>query len=518
MANHKPDNCMLVIFGASGDLVKRKLVPALFVLFQEKRLPDRFAILGVARTDWDDDAFRDHMAEAVKQYSEHKPRDDAEVVEFARLLHYHSVASYSEATLEEETTEYAAIKKHIEGVAAKHHIGGNWMFYLATPPTAFGTVAEGLAAQNMQQQDDGWRRIVVEKPFGDDLESARELNRRLLSVFREDQIYRIDHYLGKEAVQNLLVFRFANGIFEPVWNREYIHHVEVTAAESIGVEERGAFYEVTGALRDMVQNHLLQVTAMVAMERPESIDPQTVRDRSLKVFQALRHLGPDEVAAEVVRGQYLASTIHGQDVKAYREEDNVSPDSRAETYVALRLFIDNERWNGVPFYLRAGKRLPTRSTEAVIYFKPGAQHLFGIDDPLKSKHDTLILRIQPDEGILLKFQMKRPGPGFDLRDVEMDFHYSDLTDVHLPSAYERLMVDAMLGSPMLYVRGDVIEACWEFVTPILDAWRDNPDLGLFGYPAGTWGPPEADELLAREGATWRYPCKNLAEGGETCAL
>jgi glucose-6-phosphate 1-dehydrogenase len=518
MANHKPDDCLLVIFGASGDLVKRKLIPALFALFQQKLLPEHFAILGAARTQMTDADFRAEMADAVRDFSEHKPRDDAEMEAFTRLLHYHPLRDYVEAWRRDEVSEFAHLKAQIEAIAASEGLGANYIFYLATPAKVFGDVAEGLGAHGLQNQDHGWRRIIVEKPFGEDLDSARKLNQRLLAIFEEDQIYRIDHYLGKETVQNLLVFRFANGIFEPVWNRQYIDHVEVTAAETIGVEERGAFYEGTGALRDMVQSHLLQIAAMVAMEQPESFEAQTVRNQSLEVFQHLRHYGPDEIAASVVRGQYMASKIRGQDVKGYREEDKVGPDSRTDTYVALRVFIDNERWGGVPFYIRAGKRLPTRATEAVIYFKPGAQHLFGIDNPLRAKSDTLILRIQPDEGIVLKFQMKAPGPGFDLQDVQMDFHYSDLTDVHLPSAYERLVVDAMLGSPMLYARGDVIESCWEFITPILDAWRDDPKIGLYGYPAGTWGPPEADDLLARDGATWRYPCKNLAERGGTCVL
>jgi glucose-6-phosphate 1-dehydrogenase len=518
MSNHKPEDCVLVVFGASGDLTKRKLVPALFALYHQKLLPERFAILGAARTDMSDEEFRAEMAEAVVKYTEHKPADEAEVAEFARLLHYHPLRDYFEVWRRDEVSEFSLLKAQIEGIAAKHNIGRNYIFYLATPAQVFGDIAEGLGAQGLQRQDEGWRRIIVEKPFGDDLASAHALNQRLLAVFDESQIYRIDHYLGKETVQNVLVFRFGNGIFEPVWNREHVHHVEVTAAESIGVEERGGFYDATGALRDMVQNHLLQVTAMIAMEQPGSFEPQAVRGEALRVFQALRPMTGASVPEFVVRGQYMASGIRCEPVRAYREEDHINPESRTETYVALRAFIDNDRWQGVPFYIRAGKRMPTKVTEAVIYFKPGPRRLFGLDSEKPMVANVLILRIQPDEGVLLKAYMKRPGPGFDLQEVEMDFHYRELTDAYLPSAYERLVLDCMLGSPMLYVRGDVIEACWEFVNPILDAWRDRADIGLYGYPAATWGPPEADELLAQDGTVWRYPCKNLADRGGSCEL
>ncbi|MFQ6098618.1 MAG: glucose-6-phosphate dehydrogenase, partial [Armatimonadota bacterium] len=385
----------------------------------------------------------------------------------------------------------------------------------ATPPSMYEPIAASLSAAGLNREPppSGWRRIVVEKPFGSDLQSAKALSRSLLEAFEEAQIYRIDHYLGKETVQNLLVFRFANGIFEPLWNRNYVHHVEVTSAESIGVEGRGRYYDGAGALRDMVQNHLLQVVGMVAMEPPSSLEPDAIRNETLKVFQSLRPLSREDCERFVVRGQYAASTIDGKMVPGYRNEDGVAPDSRTETYVALRFFVDNWRWGGVPFYIRTGKRLPTRATEVVVHFKPTPHRLFGSDVEVDHGRNHLVIRIQPDEGILLEFGMKLPGAGFEVKDVAMDFRYADLSDAYVPEPYERLLLDCMLGDQTLFARSDVVEACWEFVTPILNAWKANSQLKPYEYPAGTWGPREADTLLAHQGEAWRNPRSDAPQGG-----
>jgi len=338
-----------------------------------------------------------------------------------------------------------------------------------------------------------------------------------MKVFHEDQIYRIDHYLGKETVQNIFVTRFANGIFEPLWNRNYIHHVEITGVEDIGVENRGGYYDSSGALRDMLQNHLLELTGIIAMEPPSSFDSDSIRNEIVKVFQSLRPLQEENISNDVIRGQYVASKINGKKVAGYREEKGVNPDSKTETYVALRLFIDNWRWGGVPFYIRTGKRLPTRVTEVVIHFKPTPHYLFTRNNMLDGCNN-LVIRIQPDEGILLKFGMKVPGTGFNVQNVNMDFRYSDLQNSYLPSAYERLLHDCMVGDSTLYQRGDAVEAAWKFVNPILRAWKNNSDIQLYGYPAGTWGPKHSDDLIEGKNLTWRYPSKNLANDGSYCEL
>jgi glucose-6-phosphate 1-dehydrogenase len=364
-----------------------------------------------------------------------------------------------------------------------------------------------------------WKRIIIEKPFGLDLDSAIELNSDLLKVITEDQIYRIDHYLGKETVQNILVTRFSNGIYEPLWNRNYIDHVEITSAESNGVGDRGGYYENSGAMRDMLQNHLLQLVALIAMEPPSEINSTTIRNEMLKVFQSLRQIEYKTLENQVIRGQYLRSRVKGEQMKAYRDEAGVSEDSRTETFVALKLFIDNWRWGGVPFYIRTGKRLPTKVTEVVIHFKPSPHTLFcsGGEEYLSS--NQLVIRIQPDEGILLKFGMKVPGAGYNVHNVNMDFHYKDLMDGKLPEAYERLLLDCMQGDSTLYARGDAVVAAWKFVDPILRRWNEDKDFPLHGYPGGTWGPEQADALIeGGEKQTWRYPCKNLSDDGLYCEL
>jgi len=508
-----PENCILVIFGASGDLAKRKLIPALFDLYRQGMLPETFAVLGVGRTELSDESFRERMSRGIVEHLKGMSAEEDAVRDFVGKLHYQAIDTG-------EVAEYAKISSRLEQIDGALKIGGNYIYYLATPPFLYETIARNLGARGLERQGGGtgWKRIVVEKPFGYDLESARSLNAALQSVFSEEQIYRIDHYLGKETVQNMLAFRFANGIFEPLWNRNYIHHVEVTGVENLGVEDRGGYYDGAGAMRDMVQNHLLQVVGLVAMEPPPTYAADSVRNETVKVFQSLRPINPADIPDQVIRGQYTASTIRGEDAVGYREEHGVDPESRTETFVAMKFHIDNWRWGGVPFLIRTGKRMPTRVTEVVIHFKRTPHRLFTRQYPGYAEDNKLVIRIQPDEGILLKFGMKMPGAGFQLKTVNMDFHYSDLTDVHLPDAYERLLLDCMLGDATLYARADAVDACWKFISPILERWKNDPNIKIFGYPAGTWGPKEASDLFDDPEEDWRYPCKNLTDDGLYCEL
>lgn len=505
-------NLALIIFGASGDLTYRKLIPAVFDLYKQNSLPQNFAVLGVARSSFTDDSFRDKMKDGIRQFATAKDITDDELNSFSQKLHYLSINT-------DEGTEYSKLKERLELLDKEENTEGNYIFYLSTPPALYPLVPRFLAEQGLNKEQHGnFRRIIIEKPFGTDLKSAIDLNSSLRESYEEDQIYRIDHYLGKETVQNMLVTRFANGIYEPLWNRNYISHIEITAAESIGVENRGGYYDHSGALRDMVQNHLLQVVALVAMEPPMSIDSISIRNEKLKVFQALRPMSNDDLFKNVIRGQYTAANIKGKYAKGYREEKDVNVDSRTETYLAMKLFIDNWRWSGVPFYIRTGKRLPTRVSEVVIHFKPAPQRLFPESVDLSNEENQLVIRIQPDEGILLKTKMKVPGNGYQVKNVNMDFHYSQLQDTYLPEAYERLLLDCMVGDSTLYIRGDALEATWKFVQPLLDFWDKNPDAPLHGYPAGSWGPNCADNLIEGEKLTWRYPCKNLSDDGIYCEL
>jgi glucose-6-phosphate 1-dehydrogenase len=522
----KPKNCVLVIFGASGDLTRRKLIPALFELKNQNLLPDNFTILGAGRTKLDDLQFRDKMKGSLTGISDEKLIDNKMnntknntidntvgnniTDEFLQDLFYIPIDTKSE-------NDYALLKKRLEMLNSERNGGSNYLFYFATPPDLYGAIAANIGVVGLNSQAQGYSRLIIEKPFGYDFESAIELNKNLYDVFAEEQIYRIDHYLGKETVQNLLVTRFANGIFEPLWNRNYVHHVEITSAESIGVENRGGYYDSSGALRDMVQNHLLQLVGLTAMEPPSSFDSNSIRNETLKVFQALKQIPENEVDKFVIRGQYTASKIKGESIAGYREEKGVSSDSRTETYVAVKFFIDNWRWGSVPFYIRTGKRLPTRVTEIVIHFKPTPHNLFSKERE-GIPGNQLVMRIQPDEGILLKFGMKIPGTGFNVKPVNMDFHYSDLSNVHVPSSYERLLYDAMIGDSTLYTRGDSVEAAWKFVAPIQKAWKNNPSIKVYGYPGGTWGPEDADSLIEGVDMAWRYPCKNLSDDGEYCEL
>ncbi|GAB4426650.1 MAG: glucose-6-phosphate dehydrogenase [Bacteroidia bacterium] len=502
---------LLTIFGASGDLTYRKLIPALFDLHVQQLLPAGFAVLGVSRSEMSDEAFREKMHEGIRKFANKDSSHESSVSSFLNRIHYLAIDTQA-------PDDYARLAQRQAELAAQHETGSNVLYYLSTPPSLYEVIPANLAAHQLHKHETGWRRLIVEKPFGYDLASGRRLNNYLLSIFDENQLYRIDHYLGKETVQNLLVTRFSNGIFEPLWNRNYIHHVEITAAESIGVEDRGGYYDHSGALRDMVQNHLLQVAGMVAMEPPTLIDADNIRNEILKVFQSLRPIKASEVEQYVIRGQYVASRIRGEQVQGYRDEKGVAPDSRTPTYIAMKFFIDNWRWGGVPFYIRTGKRMPTRATEVVIHFKETPHKLFADLCGIDHLFNQLIIRIQPNEGMLLKIGMKVPGMGFRVEHVNMNFLYSSLAGTYVPSAYERLLLDAMQGDATLYARGDAVEAAWTFVDPVLQAWENRPEIPVYGYPAGTWGPEHVDNLIEGEGYTWRYPAHNLADDGVYCEL
>ncbi len=490
-----PQPCVMVIFGASGDLTKRKLVPALYKLARAQLLPAGFSVLGVSRTAMSDDEFRAHMREAVEAYSE-TPLDSESWDSFAQGLRY-----LSASTRERDT--FRRLIPLLQQMDRERGTGCNRVYYLATPPSAFVEIIQGLKEAGLSRTAQGWTRIVIEKPFGHDLESARALNREVAAAFDEQQVFRIDHYLGKETVQNILVFRFANGIFEPIWNRRYVDHVQITAAESLGVENRAGYYEEAGALRDMVQNHMLQLLALTAMEPPVAFDAEAVRIEKLKALRAARLVPAGGSAPWAVRGQYGSGWIQGERVPAYREEPGVSPNSRTDTYVALKLAIENWRWAGVPFYVRAGKRLPKRITEIAIQFKQAPLALFERTPADQIEPNLLVMRIQPDEGISLKFVAKTPGTSMHVRPVNMDFRYATSFGMEQVEAYERLLLDCMLGDALLFAHWDSVERCWALVVPVLDLWRMTPAPALPNYEAGTWGPKEADDLMAADGRAWR---------------
>ena len=508
MTNATPENkLILVIFGASGDLTARKLMPALFDIAARNLLPSHFAVLGTGRTPLTDSAFQDKIAKANPD----RPTGGRALPH----LHYFPLNPTDHAA-------YDALRERLEALDKEAQTGGNILFYLAVPPDQHSAILKGIARAGLNrppvEHPQAWRRIVIEKPFGRDLASAQALNRLVQSGFPEDRIFRIDHYLGKETVQNILITRFGNGIFEPLWNRNYIRRVEITSSERLGVESRGGYYESAGALRDMVQNHLLQVLGFIAMEPPASPAAASIRNETLKVFQSLRPFTPQDVARWVVRGQYTSSDVRDERLPGYREEPGVDPESRTETYVALRCYVDNWRWNGVPFCIRTGKRLPTQVTEAVIHFRPSPHTLFRGKSGDPGQPNSLIIRIQPDEGIVLKFNIKVPGAGFKAQEAGMEFHYKGLDPTTLSGAYERLLLDAMQGDSTLYLRNDEAEATWAFIDPILQAWAEMPKLKLHGYPAGTWGPEVANELIGEPGETWRFPCKNLTADNTFCEL
>jgi glucose-6-phosphate 1-dehydrogenase len=488
--------CVVMIFGASGDLTRRKLVPALYRLTQERLLPAEFAIVGFSRTPMSHDAFRAKMKEAVVTFSDAKSVDEEVWGSFAGGLFY-------TAGDINNPDSYKAMKELLEKIDRERGTAGNRVFYLSVAPEHYSEAIRQLGTAGLARSDnDAWTRIIIEKPFGSDLSSAIELNRQVAAVFDEDQVYRIDHYLGKETVQNLLVFRFANGIFEPLWNRQYIDHVQLTNAESIGVEGRGDYYESAGVLRDMIQNHVFQVLSLIAMEPPVSPAANAVRDEKFKAMQAVRAIPHNLVDQFVVRGQYGPGSVGGKAVDGYRQEPKVNPESSTETYAALKLYFDNWRWAGVPFYIRSGKRLPKRVTEIAIQFKEAPHLLFSNLAEQQIEPNVLVIRIQPDEGITLRIGAKVPGQVTHIRWVNMDFRYGASFGASPPEAYERLLLDCILGNPSLYSRRDMTERGWEIVMPILESWDSSkPDFP--NYESGTWGPAAADELIERDGRRWR---------------
>lgn len=499
----KTDNQILIIFGASGDLTQRKLIPAVFDLFRRGFLPENYAILGVSRTEFSDEEYRAKVV-VENKHLRGVNGDPAQIEDFAKLVYYQPIDTFNEP-------DYHLLAKRLKALSKECETDQNYIFYFSTPPSMYAIIAHHLASAGLNAQQYGWKRLVVEKPFGYSLESAVELNEALLENFSEDQIYRIDHYLGKETVQNLLVARFGNTIFEPLWNRIYIQRVEITAAESVGVEKRGGYYDGSGAFRDMIQNHLLQLVSLVAMEPPAKMNAPSIHNEKIKLFKSLRPLTPEEIKTNVIRGQYQSSSVAGEEMPGYREESGVNPESRTETFAALKFYIDNWRWADVPFYIRTGKRLPDRVSEVVIHFKPNHHHLFS-QRRLANSQNVLIFRIQPNEGILLKFGLKVPGTGFKVENVNMDFQYDQLTDSYIPEAYERLLLDCMNGDATLYARGDSVVSAWEFVNPILKAWAEDPDIPVYGYPAGSWGPEPANALVD-DPAGWRNPCNSLVDDG-----
>ncbi|GAA5031725.1 glucose-6-phosphate 1-dehydrogenase [Marivirga lumbricoides] len=507
MSKTKIEDQVLVIFGASGDLTMRKLIPAVFNLYKRGFLPQNYQVLGVSRTHYTD---QEYQKLAVLENPHLPTLEKDELAVFAQHVRYQAIDTA-------DITGYHTLKERLDNLFKECSISKNCIFYLSTPPSLYETIGANLSKVGLNKESDGWKRVIIEKPFGYDLASANALNERLLNCFQENQLYRIDHYLGKETVQNLLVTRFANSIFEPLWNRNYIQRVEITSAESVGVEKRGGYYDKSGAMRDMIQNHLLQLVALVAMEPPAKMDATSIRNEKDKVFQAIRPLTQEEIRKDVIRGQYMASTYKEEAMTGYREETGVAPESRTETFAAIKFFIDNWRWADVPFYIRTGKKLPTRVSEVVIHFKPNHHHLFS-DKKLPNQQNILVFRIQPNEGILLKFGLKVPGTGVNVESVNMDFLYEDLSNTYVPEAYERLLLDCMQGDATLYARGDSVLKAWEFVDPILKAWKDDPSIPVYGYPAGTWGPENAMNMIEGEGLKWRNPCKNLTNDGIYCEL
>lgn len=500
----------MIIFGASGDLTKRKLVPALYDLYVTGQLPEQFGVLGISRSAFTDDAFGDHLREPAKEFAQ--KFDNRTWDGFARCLHYHAGDSTDAAA-------YAGIQARVAEVSQKLDTGQNLLLYLSMAPHLYDPTIEQIGAQGMvtegkrwcslDRDTRPWQRIVVEKPFGNNPESAAHLNRVLGRVFEEESIYRIDHYLGKETVQNLLVFRFANTIFEPIWNRNYIDHVQVTAAETVGVEGRGGYYDSPsgGAMRDMIQSHLVQVMALVAMEPPVSMRADDIRTEKFKILSAARETGGDDVPRVAVRGQYGPGEAGGEQLPGYREEEGVASESATDTYAALQVMIDTWRWEGVPFYLRSGKRMPRKTTEIVVYFKPTPHCLFreqtrGADC---LPPNQIVINVQPDEGIRLRFEGKVPGMGMKIKDVVMEFDYVEQFHAEPPQAYATLLQDVMRGDQTLFKHRDEVEHAWRIVQPVLDYWASHSPKGMPNYAAGSWGPGESDAMMARDGRHWHNP-------------
>jgi glucose-6-phosphate 1-dehydrogenase len=490
------DPAVMVIFGATGDLSGRKLLPALYNLAKQRSLPAGFAVVGAAMDEIGDDAFRQHASDRIHQFSRTQPIDDRVLQAFLSSLSYVKVDF---ARLD----DFKRLAQKLQELDAANHIPGNRIFYCATPPPTYQTITLQLQAANLNKGD-GFHRIVVEKPFGFDLQSARELTATLQKVFAEDAVYRIDHYLGKETVQNILAFRFANSIFEPVWNANLIDSVQITVAEEIGIEQRGAYYDKAGAMRDIIQNHGLQLVALTAMEPPLAFEANPVRDEKVKVLRSIRPLIGEDIEQSTVRGQYKKGWVGGQEVIGYREEKSVAADSQTETYAAMRIFIDNWRWAGVPFYIRAAKRMPKHVTEIRVQFKRPPHLTFGREAMKEVDPNAITLRIQPEEGISLKFGAKVPSAGLRIRSVTMDFQYVSSFLVDAPEAYERLLLDCMIGDPTLFVRADAVEEAWKLIDPVEESWRNGrPPLEM--YAAGTWGPEAATQLLQADGREWHRP-------------
>jgi glucose-6-phosphate 1-dehydrogenase len=497
----KPHGCVVTIFGASGDLTKRKLIPALYNLALEKRLPERLAVVGYARSDMTHEAFRDKMRDAVKEFSRTGLNDENVWQEFAKTLYYVR-GGY------EENDGYENLKQFIENFDRNSRVLPSRVFYLAMPPDLYGTVIERISAVGLAPKEtdiEPRTRVIIEKPFGTDLQTARELNRRVHEALGEKQIYRIDHYLGKETVQNIMVLRFANAVFEPIWNRRYVDHVQITAAESVGVENRGGYYEDAGVVRDMFQNHLLQLLCLTAMEPPVGFHADAVRDEKGKLLQAVRLIAPEEVSTAAVRGQYNAGKVEDKVVPGYREEPGVAKDSTTVTYAAIKLAIDNWRWEGVPFYLRSGKRMAKRVTEIAIQFKRPPMLLFKSSAVEDVSPNVLVMRIQPDEGISLTFEVKPPGPDITVSPLSLDFNYSESFGNSSPEAYETLLEDCIEGDSTLFTRHDWVEWAWALMDPIIQVWGLSKPKNFPNYEAGSWGPREANDFMQRDGRKWRRP-------------
>ncbi|KXK03414.1 MAG: glucose-6-phosphate dehydrogenase [Acidobacteria bacterium OLB17] len=491
----------MIIFGATGDLTKRKLLPALYNLAEGDFLPHKFAIVGVGRQEMTSEDFRKMVVDDLKTFLPQPP--DKKLLDWFEERSY-----YTGGDFDDDKKLFGDLKALLGDVTTTHQIAENYFFYLATPPQLFANVTQKVVKNGFGKEENGnWRRFIFEKPFGRDLDSAKKLNASLSKLIKEDQIYRIDHYLGKETVQNILVFRFGNSIFEPIWNRNFIDHVQITVAETLGVEQRGGYYDSAGALRDMIPNHLFQLTTLTAMEPPVSFEAHAVRDEQAKILHAIQQFSDQDVLTKTVRGQYGAGAINDKNVPAYRDEPNVAPNSNTETFAALKLSIDNWRWAGVPFYLRTGKRLKARHSSIVIQFKAAPFVLFRDTPVEKLTTNRLVIHIQPDEGITLHFGAKIPGPVVNVGAVDMDFNYVEHFGEQIATGYERLLFDCMIGDATLFQRADMVEAAWSIVTPIIDVWQAIPPRGFPNYASGSWGPAEADKLLADDGCEW----KNITE-------
>ncbi|WP_435009260.1 glucose-6-phosphate dehydrogenase [Tundrisphaera lichenicola] len=488
--------CLLVIFGASGDLTKRLLMPALFNLACDGLLPDRFAIVGIAMDEMTTEQFRGRMSEDIRKFNTRKTFDESAWCKFVEMLHY-TPGKF------DDPRAYERLSAVVTGLDTELGVGGNVIFYMATPPSIFGMISDHLDKAGFKEKPRGWTRIIVEKPFGHDLESAIELNKQLLAHWREDQIYRIDHYLGKETVQNLLAFRFSNGMFEPLWSNRHIDHIQFSVEETVGVEGRGKYYDTSGVLRDMIQNHMFQMLAYLCMEPPSSFKPDAIRNEKSKLLDAVRVMTPEEVEMYTVRGQYgPGKKPDGSPAVGYRQEPDVDPESRTETFAAAELYIDNWRWNGVPIYLRSGKALWKRGTEIVVQFKKAPEVIFRGTPVDHLASNTLIFHIQPDQGIEIRFQAKTPGPMMHLQPVNMRFNYGDTFEASRGTGYEVLLFNCMIGDATLFSRTDLVETAWRVAQPILDAWAASPMGESSSYPAGSWGPKAAFDLMDRSGRHW----------------